>query len=168
LARFVPIQLGYFLAERVGDVFFLLSPRYRNVVSNNLKRVTGFEQDERTLRRNVRSVFKNVIKNYFDLARLSRLKLESLEENVTIEGWHHLVETVANAKGAIIATAHLGNFDHTARIWAILIILREFCHYVALKWRFLLRLLIPRLFCAILPYCDRETGAESCRLAPAD
>jgi KDO2-lipid IV(A) lauroyltransferase len=119
LARFVPIQLGYFLAERVGDVFFLLSPRYRNVVSNNLKRVTGFEQDERTLRRNVRSVFKNVIKNYFDLARLSRLKLESLEENVTIEGWHHLVETVANAKGAIIATAHLGNFDHTARVLSL-------------------------------------------------
>jgi KDO2-lipid IV(A) lauroyltransferase len=119
LARFVPVRFGYFLAECTGDVLFLLSARYRKVVSSNIKRVTGLEQDGRTLRWKVRSVFKNVTKNYFDLTRLSRLRLENLKENVTIEGWHHLAETVTNSRGAIIATAHLGSFDHTAQVLAL-------------------------------------------------
>lgn len=114
--RFVPMRLGYFLAECAGDVLFLLSARYRNAVSNNIKRVTGLEQDERILRRKVRSVFKNVTKNYFDLAKLSRLRVENLKENVTIEGWHHLAETVTSARGVIIATAHLGNFEYATQV----------------------------------------------------
>jgi len=119
LARFVPMRLGYFLAECAGDVLFLLSARYRSVVSNNIKRVTGLEQDERTLRRKVRTVFRNATKNYFDLTKLSRLDLENLEGNVTIEGWHHLAEAVTNSGGVIIATAHLGNFEHAAQVLAL-------------------------------------------------
>lgn len=119
MVRFVPMRLGYFLAECVGDVFFLLSARNRNVVSNNIKRVTGLEQDERTLRRKVRTVFKNATKNYFDLTKLSRLRLENIEENVTIKGWHHLAEAVTNSTGTIIATAHLGNFEYAGQVLAL-------------------------------------------------
>ena len=58
-------------------------------------------------------------KNYFDLTKLSQLRLDKLEENVTIEGWHHLAEAVTNARGTIIASAHLGNFDFTTQVLAL-------------------------------------------------
>ncbi|MFC2007702.1 lysophospholipid acyltransferase family protein [Chloroflexota bacterium] len=119
MARFVPMRPGYFLAECAGNLLFLLSARYRNIIGNNLQRVTGPEQDERTLRQKVRGVFKNVTKNYFDLIKLSQLRLENLEENVTIEGWHHLADAVNNSRGVIIATAHLGSFEHAARVLAL-------------------------------------------------
>jgi len=47
------------------------------------------------------------------------LSLENIEEHVTIEGWHHLAEAVTNARGVIIATAHLGNFEHAAQVLAL-------------------------------------------------
>jgi len=55
-------------------------------------------------------------KNYFDLTKLSQLRLDKLEENVTIEGWHHLAEAVTDDRGTIIASAHLGNFDFAVQV----------------------------------------------------
>ena len=119
VARFVPMRPGYFLAECVGNLLFLLSARYRNIIGSNIKRVTGPELNEKSLQRKVRSVLKNLTKNYFDLTKLPQLGLENLEENVTIEGWHHLADAVNNTRGVIIATAHLGNFEHAARVLAL-------------------------------------------------
>jgi len=119
VARFLPMRPGYFLAERGGDALFLLSARHRNVVGNNIKRVLGVELDNRTLRRIERSVLKNMIKNYFDLTKLSQLRSENLDGSVTIEGWHHLTKAITDARGTIIATAHLGNFEFVAQVLAV-------------------------------------------------
>jgi len=75
--------------------------------------------DKRLERGLIRSVFKHMAKNYFDLTKLSQLKLDKLEDNVTIDGWHHLAEAATNAKGTIIASAHLGNFDFAAQVMAL-------------------------------------------------
>jgi len=119
VVRVLPIRLGYFLAERGGDALFLLAARQRNVVANNIKFVLGMDLDNITLRRTVRGVFKNIVKNYFDLTQLSQLGFVNLKESVTIEGWHHLTEAVANTRGTIIATAHLGNFELGAQVLAV-------------------------------------------------
>ena len=117
--RLLPMRLGYFLAECGGDALFLLSARHRNIVGNNIKHVLGVQPDKRRLRRQVRSVLKNMAKNYFELTKLSQLRLENFEGSVTIEGWHHLTQAVNNARGTIIATAHLGNFDFAAQVLAL-------------------------------------------------
>ncbi len=119
VVRFLPMRLGYFLAECGGDALFLLSASRRNIVDDNIKRVLGVELDKRRLRRKVRGVFKNMAKNYFDLTKLSQLRFDDLEGRVTIEGWHHLTKAVTNARGTIIATAHLGNFDFAAEVLAL-------------------------------------------------
>ncbi|MFC1914566.1 lysophospholipid acyltransferase family protein [Chloroflexota bacterium] len=115
-ARFMPIWLGYYLAILCGDILFLLSAKRRKIVSDNIKRVPGLESDKGRKRAAIRGVFKHMAKNYFDLTKLSQLRLDKLEENVTIEGWHHLGDAVTEGRGTIIASAHLGNFDVAARI----------------------------------------------------
>jgi len=70
--------------------------------------------DKRRLRQTVRSVFKNMAKNYFDLIKMSPSRFEDLQESVTIEGWHHLTKAVSSGSGTIIVTAHLG-FSHAAK-----------------------------------------------------
>jgi len=115
-ARFIPMRLGYYLAELCGDVFFLLSVKRRKIVSDNIRHVPDLELDKRRQLWTIRSVFKHVSKNYFDLTKLSQLRLDKLEENVTIEGWHHLAEAVNNTRGTIIASAHLGNFDFATQV----------------------------------------------------
>ncbi len=118
VVRFLPIRVGYFLAECGGYALFLLSARRRNIVGDNIKRVLGVELDKRRLRRKVCGIFKNTAKSYFDLINLSQLRFKNLERSVTIEGWHHLTKAVANAKGTIIATAHLGNIEFAAQVLA--------------------------------------------------
>jgi len=118
-ARFMPMRLGYYLAVLCGDVLFLLAAKRQKIVSDNIKHVLGLKLDKKRQRGTIRSVFKHMTKNYFDLTKLSQLRVDKLEENVTIEGWHHLAEAVTNTSGTIIASAHLGNFDFAARVLAL-------------------------------------------------
>jgi lauroyl/myristoyl acyltransferase len=119
VARFLPMRLGYFLAECGGDALFLLAASRRNIVGDNMKRVLGVELDRRRLRQKVRGVFKNMAKNYFDLTKLSQLRLDNLERSVTIEGWHHLIKAVTSPRGTIIVTSHIGNFEVAAKVLAV-------------------------------------------------
>ncbi len=115
----MPMRLSYFLATLGGEAIFLLSARHRDIVGTNMERVVGLDQDKRRQRQKVRSVFKNMAKNYCDLTQLSQLRLENLAENVSIEGWHHLTKAVADGSGVIIASAHLGNFEVAAQVLAL-------------------------------------------------
>lgn len=118
-ARFMPVRLGYYLAALCGDILFMLSAKRRKIVGDNIKHVPGLELDKRRQRGTIRSVFRHMTKNYFDLTKLSQLRLDKLEENVTIKGWHHLEEAVNNDGGTIIASAHLGNFDFATQVLAL-------------------------------------------------
>lgn len=111
----MPTRLGYFLAVLYGNAVFLLSARHRNIIGNNIEHIIGLELDKRSQRRKVRSVLVNTAKNYFDLTKLSKLRLDNLEESVSIEGWHHLAEAVTDRSGVILVSAHLGNFESMAQ-----------------------------------------------------
>ena len=112
----MPMRLGYSLSVLCGEVLFLLSAKHRKIVSDNINHVPGLELDKRRQRGIICSVFKHMTKNYFDLTKLSQLRLDKLEKNVTIEGWHHLAEAVTDDRGTIIASAHLGNFDFAVQV----------------------------------------------------
>lgn len=118
VARLIPMRLGYFIAERGGDVVFLLSPRRRNAVSNNILRAMGAQENKSKIKREVRYVFRNAAKNYFDITKLSQMDLKNINGKVKIEGMQHLTRAVDEGKGVIIATAHLGNFEFAAHVVA--------------------------------------------------
>ncbi|MFC2068733.1 lysophospholipid acyltransferase family protein [Chloroflexota bacterium] len=119
VARFLPMQVGYFLAGCGGDIFFLFSARHRNIISNNIKHILGVKLDKQSLRQKVRIVFKNMAKNYFELTKLPQLRSGKLGRSVKIEGWHHLIRAISSGKGTIIASVHLGNFEFAAQVLAM-------------------------------------------------
>jgi lauroyl/myristoyl acyltransferase len=118
VASFLPVPLGYFIADCGGHALFLLSARHRSIIGDNIRRVSEVELDERKVRRRVRGVCKNMAKNYFDMTKLSQLRSQNLEGSVTVEGWHHLAKAVTDGRGTIIASAHLGNFEIVAQFLA--------------------------------------------------
>jgi lauroyl/myristoyl acyltransferase len=125
VVRFLPMLLGYLLAECSGEALFLLSAKHRNIVGDNVKHVLGVEPDKRKLRRTVRSVFKNMAKNYFDLTKLSQVRLDNLEGRVTIEGWHNLTKAITDASGTIIATASTIGKCSSHDVWRTFSILQQ-------------------------------------------
>lgn len=117
-ASLLPMRLGYFLADCGGYAIFLFSTRRRCIISDNIRRIPKVRTDESRVQRKVSCVFRNSLKNYFDLTKLSQFRFQNLEGTVTIEGWHHLEKAMTEARGTIIASAHLGNFEVAAQVLA--------------------------------------------------
>jgi len=118
VSRLVPVRVGYFIADRGGDIFYHFSRKRRANIAGNIQRVMDQKEDPATLRRQVRCVFRNAAKNYFDLTRLAYVDLDNLDGRVKIEGLDNLSGAASRGKGVVLATAHLGNFETSAHIVA--------------------------------------------------
>lgn len=114
----LPKKIGYLLARVAADIAYALLSTQKAAIADNMRHVLGSEADDVRLRRAVRGVLRNTAKNYFDLIKLPRMRLDDIESCVTIHGWHNLDDALKKRRGVILVTAHLGSFDVAAQILA--------------------------------------------------
>jgi len=120
ISKFIPASLGYWVCSLVGGIVYYFVPEIRRAVRANMLHVLP-DSDDRQRRKISRKVIRNIYKNYYDLLRLPHLKPEQVYKMVPdIVGLEHLAEANASGKGAIMLTAHLGNFVVVAQVAAIL------------------------------------------------
>jgi KDO2-lipid IV(A) lauroyltransferase len=112
----LPMKLGYIVARVIADSVYILMPGLRRVIGDNLKHVLGWNVDNSILQRGIRGVLRNTARNYFDLIKVPRLKLNEIEKLITVHGWENFTEAHDRGKGIIIVSAHLGSFDMTSQI----------------------------------------------------
>jgi phosphatidylinositol dimannoside acyltransferase len=82
----------------------------RRMVARHLRRVRG-DVGDRELRRAVRATFRSYAAYWFDLFRMCRLDRRALDARVDAEGLEHLDAALAEGRGVILATPHLGSWD---------------------------------------------------------
>ncbi|HAZ32155.1 MAG TPA: hypothetical protein DCY61_05640 [Dehalococcoidia bacterium] len=116
---YFPKKVGYLIACLIADTVYMLSPALRAAIADNMRHVLGSEADDATLKQHVRGVLRNAAKNYFDLIKIPHMKLNDIESCITVRGWHNLEGALKKGKGVILVTAHLGNFDIAAQIFAV-------------------------------------------------
>lgn len=87
----------------------------RRAVSANLRVVLRREPSAAE----VRAVFVTAAQNYVDLFSLPRFPAEALLERVEVEGWEYLTEALAQGRGALLASLHLGNIEIIGRAAAL-------------------------------------------------
>ena len=114
----LPLNVGYFLSDRIGDVCYLMARGSRRTVRRNLAQVMGPATRREDLDRAARTAFHNISRNYFDLIRLPRLNLDKLSRELTLYHMEHYENALAQKKGVVVVTAHIGNFDFVAQILA--------------------------------------------------
>jgi len=115
----LPLGLGYRVFDQLGGVFCALDKRTRETVHDNLRHVLGKHVSSKVLDTYVHAVFRTQARNYFDLFHLPAMSPQEIEERVILDGWHHLEETYALGRGAIIVSAHFGNIDIALQILGI-------------------------------------------------
>lgn len=112
----MPVGLGYRVADALGVVAYYVLPRARRGIKGNLRRAMGLDIGDARVTKAARCAFRAAAKNYYDLFRIPRLDLPKLEETVKVEGWEHLENALAEGRGAIVFSAHLGNMELISQV----------------------------------------------------
>ena len=114
LVRLLPLQGAYWLGLRICDLMFFLNRRGRLAVRENLRIVfahEGIAPSRRILDGCARKTFQYFGKYLADFIRFRKLTPDGIRERVSIQGLEH-IETIRDSKrGALLLTAHYGNWE---------------------------------------------------------
>jgi len=120
LAGVIPHRLAYWLCSVMGNALFYLSGNARRTVQGNLRHVFGPQVGRRKLNRTARGVFRNMIKNYYELFCLPHFTADQLRARVRVIGAKHMADGLQGGRGAIIFTGHIGNFNLASQLAVLL------------------------------------------------
>src|SRR5947209_5329399 len=108
------------LANVIGFVAFLIAVRARKQATSNMIHVLGKSTlDSRSGRRRIRrcviQMFQSNTRNYLDLFTLPNTPSEKILSSLDIEGIEYLEQALAQGRGVILFSAHLGPFNYLAQ-----------------------------------------------------
>lgn len=124
LARWTPRSVRHILGSSISVASYLGWPSKRLETHLNMAQVTGRSERDPHVRRLAFASWRNYGRYAADFMSFPHLKVEHIERNLRDlsdgeEGWPGLVRHVLQAgRGAIIATAHFGNWDMAGAILA--------------------------------------------------
>lgn len=116
LARALPETLVYGTAHLLGTFGARLSKK-RVQVERNLARITGEPIGSARLEALVSDAYRSYARYWLETFRLVRENREFFLERTRIRGADNLASAMSEGRGAIVAIAHLGNWD-AAGAWA--------------------------------------------------
>ena len=105
LPRKLALSIGMYLATAV----FWFSHRQKDRACKHLKQSFGIEYP--AAERLVRRSFRNTGKNLMEFMQFPRMSPETIHQLVTFEGREHIDWALDQGRGAIILTAHFGNWE---------------------------------------------------------
>jgi len=105
----LPLRFSYWLASRFSDLRFATAKKDRNLIINNIKTITG--KDGPDARRIARQVFRNFAKYLIEFLRFEKMGDEYIKRHVRIEGAENIKSALKLGKGAVLFSAHLGNWE---------------------------------------------------------
>jgi len=114
VSRHLPLPFSYWLGLRLADLFHALDRRGRAGVTSNLSRILahrGIEPAPGSLPGMVRKTYQYFGKYLVDFFRYSSAFCEEIEGKVSIENLSHIESAVQRGRGAIVVTAHVGNWE---------------------------------------------------------
>ena len=117
LSNIFPLGAAYWLAERFADMHYSISRKDRDSVSKNLSIVLKKDMKECTLL--ARKVFRNFAMYLVDFFRMGRLNEDVVKKRVKVLGLDNLNKALEKNKGAILLSAHIGNWEMGGVVTAI-------------------------------------------------
>ncbi len=90
-------------------MYRFMGPR-RRIALENLATALGRSSNPRARREILRSLARNLGMTVAELGHPGYICLDTLRRHVAVEGLHHLDQALVGGRGAILVTAHFGNF----------------------------------------------------------
>jgi len=108
--RRIPLMPSLWIGRRMGDVVYCVGLKRRMIAYANLKAAFP-EKSSGELRRINRAHFENLGMNVIELLKLPVMAKSYLESHVKLENKDNIKASLEKGKGAIILTAHFGNWE---------------------------------------------------------
>jgi len=109
--RHMPERAGYRLGSAIGTLIRRISPRHHRIVMTNLRLAFGRERTEGELRAIAAACYRHLGKCLMEFIRMPSLTTEDIRRLVELRGAEHVEAALAEGKGAILLTGHLGNWE---------------------------------------------------------
>lgn len=109
----VPLPVSLAIAGFLGRVAFGLAGKYRDLTIDNL-RFAFPEKTEAEAARLAVKVFENLVKNAVEFINFPKINKSNIDDFVRIENRDILDGELKKGKGAIVLTAHFGNWEMLA------------------------------------------------------
>lgn len=111
LARALPEKSAYELGRSLGVIGYHLAGFRRQVAADNLQRALGDELAPSEVERIAREVFQNIGRTAIEVFRFPTLHKEELLAKVDCDNPGMFDQALAGGKGAILLSAHFGNWE---------------------------------------------------------
>jgi KDO2-lipid IV(A) lauroyltransferase len=111
LARALSSRAADTLGVALGRLGHRLVSSRRRLAYDNLKQAMGDQLSDAEIRTVVRQVFENIGRTMVEIARFEKLGPEGVKSIVVPDGLDRLRGVLAEGRGAILATAHFGNWE---------------------------------------------------------
>ena len=114
LVRALPLKVAYWLFLRICDTFYFLNPRGRNAVRQHLQTIfdhQGILPSHHILDGCTRKTFQYFGKYLADFIRFRKQTSEGIRDTISIQGIEYLEQIKNSKRGAIMLTAHHGNWE---------------------------------------------------------
>ncbi|MBI2913156.1 MAG: lysophospholipid acyltransferase family protein [Chloroflexi bacterium] len=107
----LPLPILYRLVSFIADLIYVLIPKLRHNVWDNLRHVMPADATKSELRAAARQVIRNVALYYADLVRMPHMDIdEFFRQRFAFHGFHEILAPAAKAgNGVVILSAHCGN-----------------------------------------------------------
>jgi len=120
----IPPRLGHPLAALLGELVYHAAAKSRRAVISNLSHamiyMTGATPPRRQLKKSVRHVFHNVMRNYYELCRAPDMTDSDIDRLIDfdLQGWKRIEEIHGQGRGVLMVSAHFGSFDMVTQVLA--------------------------------------------------
>lgn len=111
LAMTLPLRASYLIAGAFAVAYSHISGQDILSVKSNLRVVLGELSEPGRIDRLSRDVFKNFAKYLVDFFRSPKIDELYIKRYVRIEGLHNIDRALARGKGAVLLSAHVGNWE---------------------------------------------------------
>lgn len=108
ILKFVPLESCYKIVVFFSDLQYRWSPRDRKAVTQNLQSILKTKDD---VSDKTREVFRNFGRYLTEFFKDNFITKEYIQKHVKVKNLERIDDTLKNGKGAIIVTAHIGNWE---------------------------------------------------------
>lgn len=99
------------LGRWLGFLFYILDKRHRHIAHANLSMALGKTHSLKSLKSIARNSFSHFGEVMLDLIKFSTLKEHKKSRLISVDGAEHIRNVLLGKKGALLFTAHFGNWE---------------------------------------------------------